>query len=395
MEEQRRRVADFISAKKELFLAASDWIAANPELGCEEYRASRLWVDLLREQGFRLVFPYGGYETAFCAEAGGSEGPLVVFLAEYDALPDVGHGCGHNWSGALSVLAGSALASLFPALPGRVRVVGTPAEETVGAKIDMAHAGLFDDVDLAVMIHAESARTKVVCKCLAMEGVAFRFQGRSAHAAAAPWEGRNALNGLHLFFHALDMLRQHLRPEVRMHGIVTSGGAAPNVVPESAEGRFYFRAPRRAEVEALVRQVRKCACGAALATGTTVTWWTYEKPMDDMVRNPTAERLMAELLEERGYPCSASEEASGSSDVGNVSYRCPTLHPEMATVREPLVIHTREFARAMTSPAAHASLLAGAEALALCGYRILTDRALREQVRADFLRFRDKESEDR
>jgi len=395
MEERMQGLIDFIRTRHAPFLAASDWIAAHPELGHQEHEASRLWEGILREHGFTVTSSYGGYATAFCAEAGSAPSPRVVFLAEYDALPEIGHGCGHNWSGAASALAGAALASLFPELPGSVRVVGTPAEETDGAKIGMAEAGLFDGVDLAMMIHAESGRTQVVCKCLAMEGVEFRFQGKPAHAAASPWEGKNALNGVQLFFHALDMLRQHVRPEIRMHGIVVSGGAAPNIVPEVAEARFYFRAPRRKELDALLEQVWNCARGAALATGTTVTWRTYEKAMDDMVRNPAAERLMTEIIEGLGYPCSLPEEASGSSDVGNVSYRCPTLHPEMATVPEQLIIHSREFARAMTSPAAHASLLDAAQALATCGYRVLTDATLRERIRADFRTYRDKESEGR
>ena len=204
--------------------------------------------------------------------------------------------------------------------------MGTPAEETNGAKVEMAEKGVFDGCDFAIMIHSHCGKTIVKYRSLAMDAIEFTFKGKTSHAAAAPWEGINALNGLQLFFHAIDMLRQHVKPDVRMHGIYYEGGTAPNIVPERAKGRFYFRAPKRAYLDQIIEKVCDCARGAALATGTEVTWRNFEASFKDMLPNQAAEELL-EVCSQNSAFRHGNRGIHGSSDVGDVSYKCPRYSP--------------------------------------------------------------------
>ena len=383
MEDRRDILRRALGARRERALDLSDHLAAHPELSGEEHETSRLFADWLEEEGFEVQRPLGGLPTAFQARRG-SGGPVVAFLAEMDALPGVGHGCGHNLHGTASVLAALAAAEALGDLPGEIRVVGTPAEETDGAKVMQAKAGIFDDCDLALMFHASPQETYADYRSLALDGWEFVFTGKPAHAAASPWEGRNALNGLQFFVHALDMLRQHVRPEVRLGGFVLEGGQAPNIVPDRAVYRLEPRCPRRGDLDALVARVFDCARGAALATGTKVAWHEFLHGFDDMLPNDPAEALMGEELARQGFSLAPSPGPLGSTDVGNVSHRCPALQAEVSITDLPLSIHTREFAQATTAPQGHDALVRGAEALAAAALRILADPALRAAVREDF-----------
>ncbi len=365
--------------------ALSDDLAAHPELSGEEFESSRKIVALLRKGGFDVEYPYLGLPTAFRAVRGKPDGASrVALLVEYDALPEIGHACGHNLHGSMSVLAGLALAPLMERIDGELVLFGTPAEETNGAKVLMADRGAFDGFDLALMIHCHGGATFVPYRSLAMDAVEFVFRGKAAHAAGMPWEGKNALNGVQLLFHAVDMLRQHVRPEVRMHGIVSKGGAAPNIVPETAEARFYFRAPKRAYLDQVLDQVHDCARGAALATGTEVEWRNFEFSFDDVLPNGAAEAMMEEIFSDLAVPLSPSPGALGSSDVGNVSYRCPAIQPEMDFTGRHVAAHTREFAAAVTGPRAHEALVTGARALARAALRVFFDGDLRRRMKEDF-----------
>lgn len=362
--------------------ALSDWMAANPELSGEEFESSRRIVGILSEAGFAVEFPYGDLPTAFRAMAGPGTGPQVAILVEYDALPEMGHACGHCVSGAMSVLAALALADLVGEAGGTLSVVGTPAEEVDGAKCSMADKGLFDGYDLAIMIHADAATSSPAFRSLAMDGYRFTFRGRPAHAAAAPWEGVNALNGVQLLFHALDMLRQHIRPEARIHGVIDAGGAAPNIVPEVARCRFEFRAPTRDYLNGLRERCLDCARGAALATGTEVSWETFEASFDEIVPNPAGERMIEEIFRELGIPFVPPSLPSGSTDMGNTSRRCPALHPLLAITPRKVALHTRDFAAAVTESEAHQALVAGARAIGRAVLRTFTDGELRRAMRA-------------
>ena len=383
-EEGIARIDRFLAAHLNGAAELADRIHAHPELGEQEFETSRLLAERLREGGFQVEAPTCGLPTAFQGVARHGSGPVVALLTEMDALPEIGHACGHNLHGVMSVLAGLALKECLPDLEGQIRVVGTPAEETNGAKVSMAAAGIFDDCDLALMIHCNAGESFVDYRSLAMDSVEFTFTGKPAHAAGSPWEGLNALNGVQLLFHGVDMLRQHVRPETRMHGIISAGGVAPNIVPETAQARFYFRAPWRPYLNQLMEKVYDCARGAALATGTQVTWRNNEASFDDMLPNPTAENLIGGILVDLGVSLVPGPGPMGSTDVGNVSYRCPALQPELAITPERMSLHTREFEAALLLPEAHRMLGVGAQALARTCLKVFLDPELRASLRRDF-----------
>ncbi len=363
----------------------SDSFAAEPEVSGEEFKTSRAIVDVLEKSGFDVEYPFMGIPTAFIAKKGKpGSGGKVALLVEYDALPDIGHACGHNLHGSMSVLAGLGLLPLMKDIPGELLVVGTPAEETNGAKVEMAEKGVFDGCDFAIMIHSHCGKTIVKYRSLAMDAIEFTFKGKTSHAAAAPWEGINALNGLQLFFHAIDMMRQHVKPDVRMHGIYYEGGTAPNIVPERAKGRFYFRAPKRAYLDQIIEKVCDCARGAALATGTEVTWRNFEASFKDVLPNQAAEELLEGLFAEFGIPVTEIEGFMGSSDVGDVSYKCPAVQPEMDICGRNVEAHTREFAEATTTEIAHEALRSGAKIIARSALEVLLDEKLRERMWEDY-----------
>lgn len=364
-------------------IVLSDDIGRNPETGDKEFESSKKHVALLREAGYEVEYPFAGIPTAFIAKKG-TGCPKVALLVEYDALPGIGHACGHNVSGGMSTLAGLALAAASDELSGQVQVIGTPAEETNGAKVRMSQEGVFDGLDLALMLHSSGGVSFVHYDCLAMDAIEFTYKGKTSHAAASPWAGRNALNGVQLLFHAIDMLRQHVIPDVRMHGIIPVGGEAPNIVPELATARFYFRAPKRSIVDEVVGKALNCARGAAMATGTEVSWEKFETSFDDMLPNGPGEEAMATIMEELGVKLSPSPGSPGSSDIGNVSYRCPALQPMFAITPRPLTLHTREFSEATFLEESHKALVVGAKALAAMTHLVLTDESLRMAIQKAF-----------
>ncbi len=248
----------------------------HPETAWKEERASKLMVDALRRHGFDVEFPVGGVATAFRAtKRGKGTGPTIAILAEYDALPNIGHGCAHNFIASSALGAAIALGPLMDQLDGALQIIGTPAEEAGGGKIALIDAGIFKGVDAALMVHHAGDRTGAATQypagtCLAISHLLFEFHGAAAHAAGDPWNGANALNGVIKLFTGIDALRQHIKPDARIHGIITHGGDAPNVVPHYAAAEFYVRGADLAYVKTLEDKLRKIAEGAALMTETTV-----------------------------------------------------------------------------------------------------------------------------
>ena len=362
----------------------NDFMAANPELGDGEFEASRKMADILTDLGFEVEYPFLGLPTSFRGIMGSGNGPVVALMVEYDALPEIGHACGHCLHGSMSILAAAGLAEIMKDIEGTLTVIGTPAEETNGAKVPMAEQGVFDGVDLALMIHCNDDKSFVRYRSLAMDAIQFEFTGKPAHAAGAPWDGINALNGVQLLFHGIDMLRQHIRPEARMHGIVSQGGLAPNIVPEKAVASFYFRAPRRKYLNEILEKAYNCARGAALATGTEVKWNKFEVSFDNMVPNDAAESMMEDVYRELDIPIGESPGCMGSSDVGNVSQRCPAIQPMLSITDHPVAAHTHEFASAVSTPRAYESLEKGARALARASVKTFIDTDLRNRMQKAF-----------
>lgn len=376
---QERMLGAVDAAADELISISRD-IHARPELAFEERYASERLTAAMADHGMIVTRGAYGLDTAFEAEFGSGDGPCVALLAEYDALPGIGHACGHNLIATAALGAAFALQALGNDLPGRVRLLGTPAEEKGGGKELMARAGAFDGVDAALMIHP-SGINLVTMPCLCYAEVRVVYRGRSAHASAMPHKGINALDGLLLAYQAISNLRQHIRGTERIHGIVTDGGQAPNIVPDRAAGEFYVRAATAAQLEALKPRVQACFEAGAKGAGCEVEInWGDVDYLDLNTNWPLAERFQhhAEGLGREFYPIEKlGVGGAGSTDMGNVSQRVPSIHPMLAAAPRNVVIHHPDFARYAGSELGDAAALDGARSLALTAFDFLADADLR------------------
>ncbi|HVJ48344.1 M20 family metallopeptidase [Desulfitobacterium sp.] len=359
-------------------------IGEHPELGYQEYFAVDVLTQFLIRHDFKVERPVAGLETAFIARFQGKKpGPRIAFLAEYDALPGVGHGCGHNLIGAASAGAGIVL-SKSEELMGEIWVIGTPAEETSGAKVTLVEKGIFDTVDAAMMFHPGSQNVSEITT-LALDALEFTFLGRSAHAAAAVQYGVNALDAMINFFNRINTLKKQISADARINGIITEGGTAPNIIPEKAVARFYLRARSRMTLDELREKVIRCAKEAASMVSAQVTWRKFEFSYDDMLTNRTMAESFAQNLRELGIKKIASPQiAMGSVDMGNVSRVVPAIHPYLALGKGMDVPHTRDFAEAVVSPSGEHLLLLAIESLALTGWDVLNDPKLLQKIKREF-----------
>jgi amidohydrolase len=379
------RAADGIAGELE---DLSRKIHDTPELGYQEVKAGGWLSGFLEGKGFHVERGVGGVPTAFRATlAGAGEGPTVAIMCEYDALPTIGHACGHNIIATAGAGAGAALAAVRSRLPaGRVQVIGTPAEEGGGGKVKLLRSGVFETVDCAMMIHGFD-RTLLHQDLLGIVRADFEYAGKAAHAAADPWEGVNALDACIQTFNAVSMLRQQVRPDCRIHGIIANGGAAANIIPEYAKATFYVRAPRIDTMWELYRRVVACAEGAARATGAKLTVAQNEMVYEPLKRNQTlldlfaANMRVAGLVEGEPIP-----DRLGSSDVGNVSQVLPTIQPMVAIAPTGMAIHSRDFVDAAVKPLAHAGMLAAAKTMAMTTYDLLADPGRVRAAKEEFAR---------
>lgn len=305
----------------------SQYIYDHPELGFEEFKSSAAHIALLKEHGFAVEENYLDFPTAFRAVYdSGKPGLTVAYLPEYDALPGIGHGCGHNLLGTVETGAGIVLSKVIDEIGGRVVVLGTPAEETAGVKVDMAAADTFDDVDFAISTHpSDDNYTSQTSQALIP--IEVTFHGKTAHAASAPEKGINALDALLLTFTNLNALRQQLPSTVRVHGIVKEGGKAANVIPDLTVGEFYVRAMTMPEVLDVKRRFIACIDGAATATGCTYELREYEKSYFNLITNRTLSSLFDDNMERLGRKVNKETRSTGSLDMGNVSQVVPTINP--------------------------------------------------------------------
>ncbi|NPV27033.1 MAG: M20 family metallopeptidase [Firmicutes bacterium] len=347
------------------FIEISQAIHAHPELGHREFFACNLLCQCLVRYGFKIRRNLAGLPTAFAAElTGRGPGPTIALLAEYDALPDLGHGCGHNLIATASVGAAAALSKVMPELNGKLVVLGTPAEETNGGKVTLVQAGEFASIDAALMFHPGDSNT-VEITSLAMDALEFVYHGRASHAAACPYEGINALDGVIHLFNGVNALRQYVREEVRIHGIITEGGVAPNIIPERAAARFYVRAANRQYLNEVVEKMKERAQGAAIMSGTKLTCHNFELSYDNMITNQTLAQLFKQNLRALGVKdITGPREGKGSLDMGNVSHVVPAIHPYLSMNVPGLVPHSREFAEAAGGPPGEQVLFLAIPALA-------------------------------
>ncbi|MFR7988957.1 MAG: M20 family metallopeptidase [Anaerovoracaceae bacterium] len=323
------------------------YIHENPELGLEERKACQVQTQLLEKYGFSVETGLFGFETSYRAVYKGKKpGPKIAMLAEYDALPELGHGCGHNLIAMVGVGSGLAMRQIADQYGGEIYVFGTPAEETWGSKVGMAKAGAFDDMDVVMMAHPMDRETNCM-NTMALKSLKFKFFGRTAHAAAAPHEGVNALDAVINFFNMVNALRQQTKEDARIHGIITDGGKAPNVIPDYTEAFVLTRANKMAYLQELTDKVIACAEGAALGTGCRMEWEKADEDFMDTDSNLTLAELYAEQMEKLGVAIehTGSEILPGSSDIGDISYVCPAIQSTFDICEgEQVGAHTREFA---------------------------------------------------
>jgi amidohydrolase len=359
----------------------------HPELAYQETQACAWLCEFLGRQGFKVEPGAGGVDTAFRATIETGEGPTVAILCEYDALPGIGHACGHNVIATSGAGAGAALAAVRTQLPkGRIHVIGTPAEEGGGGKIKLINAGLFKDVDAAMMIHGFD-RTLLHQDLLGIARATFEFTGKASHASADPWEGINALDACVQTYNAVAMLRQQVRPDCRIHGIITSGGAAANIIPEYASATFYVRAPRIDTMWDLYRRVVACAEGAAKAAGVSLKVTQHDSVYEPLKSSRVLLDLFAANMTTVGLAEGAAiPDRKGSSDVGNVSQVVPAIQPMIGIAPEGMAIHTREFAEAAVKPLARRGMVAAAKVMALTTYDLLADPARVKAAKEEFSR---------
>lgn len=383
------RIINEIDKNKDDYINISHKIHGYAEIGNEEINSSKLLINVLEKEGFTVEKDLAGHSTSFIArkKSNKKSGPTIGYLAEYDALPKLGHACGHNIIGTASVAAAIGLSKLVDEIGGTILVFGTPAEEggeNGSAKASFVKQNLLDNVDACLMVHPGN-KTSVTPNSLANNPIQFEFIGKSAHAASSPEEGINALDGVIQLFNGINALRQHVKDDVRIHGIITDGGNAPNIVPDYAKAKFFIRAATRKSCDLVTEKVKNIAKGAALITGTEVKIKFFQNEIDDFLVNRKFDNIFAENLKLLGIDTEKTLSGGiGSTDAGNVSQVIPTIQPIIKIGGDDLVAHTAEFCEAAKSKQGDEALVVSAKALALTGLTLLTDESKVEEIREEF-----------
>ena len=386
VQELKQRVLTEVDGRRDELIRIADTIHAKPEIAFEEFESAALLSGTLEKAGFTVERGVAGLETAFVATwHGRDDGPTVAFLAEYDALPGLGHACGHNLTGTIALGAGLVMKTLMPELAGTIQVIGTPAEEGGGGKVIMVEAGLFDTVDAAMMVHPSNKNmTRRGSKTSHRLGI--KFYGKPSHSSGSPDKGINALDAVIQTFNGINAIRQHLLDEARIHGIITHGGTVANVVPDYAAAELGVRAAALPYALEVLEKVRNCARAGALATGARLEFDEPTQYYDSMLPNPKLADLvdanMAAVGVEVRLPL--ANERMGSSDMGNVSQAVPALHPYIAICPEEVMGHTVEFREASCSPAGHEGMILATKVMAMTAVDLLAVPANMAEVKRAF-----------
>jgi len=386
MSNLKEQACAYVDTIADQLLSVSRDIYEHPELKFEEFRASKLLAEKLQDAGFATKLGVAGLETAIHADHPSvSDGPTVAIISEYDALPGIGHACGHNLIAAAGLGAALAVGAVKGDLPGKLVFLGTPGEEGGGGKVVMVNAGLFADVDAAMMFHP-SSRTVVDRKSLAITEVMIEFTGKAAHAAGSPEKGINALDAVIQTFNGINAMRQHIKDGARIHGIITDGGAKPNIVPEHAAANFYVRALENDYRDELLEKLRACAQGAALATGATLDFKIVGHSYKAMKPNRAIGDAFVKNLAGLGEPLNPPplDAGMGSTDMGDVSQVVPSIHAYIEICDENVAGHSREFAQASISKRGLDVMLIAAKALAMTTIDIFTNPELAKRMWEEF-----------
>ncbi|PZP90857.1 MAG: amidohydrolase [Staphylococcus capitis] len=379
----KQGILDYIENNKYDYVEISHRIHERPELGNEEIFASRTLIDKLKENDFDIETDIAGHATGFIATYdSGQEGPVIGYLAEYDALPGLGHACGHNIIGTASVLAGSALKQVIDRIGGKVVVLGCPAEEggeNGSAKASYVKAGIIDDIDIALMIHPGNA-TYPTIDTLAVDVLDIKFYGKSAHASENADEALNALDAMISYFNGVAQLRQHIKKSQRVHGVILDGGKAANIIPDFTHARFYTRATTRKELDILTEKVNQIARGAAIQTGCDYEFGPIQNGVNEFIKTPKLDKLFEKYALEVGEDVSHDDFGFGSTDTGNVSHIVPTIHPHVKIGSRNLVGHTHRFREAAASVHGDQALIHGAKIIALMGLELIENKGLFDEI---------------
>lgn len=362
-------------------------IHSMPEVGFQEFASSATLVEFLRRHGLKVVQPIADTATAFrAAFAGHSGGPTIAILAEYDALPGIGHACGHNLIGTAAAGAAVGVSGVMPELSGEVVVLGCPAEEAcvegAGGKVRLIEAGCFREVDAAMIFHPMPL-TAVGGETSSLVAVELEFTGKPAHAAGNPWDGINALDGVLLTFNGINALRQHVKDGIRIHGIVTHGGDAPNIIPEFAAARFFIRSQSTESLKETLARVVNCAKGAALAVGAELAVKTANNLYESVRTNLTLAEILSRNLEKLGLRIEGKKKGKGSTDFGNVSRIVPSCDLSIR-LGDGIVPHSREFLDAADSEMGYEVMMLGAKVLAMSTVDLLNCPELLKKAKAEF-----------
>jgi len=369
-----------IQQLKPELLAISHDIYHKPELGNREYFARRRLAGYLNEKGWDVQKSVGGLSTSFTAVSGSPSRPAVAFLAEYDALPEIGHGCGHNLICAAGIGAAVALSRALSGVPGQVRVVGTPAEETTGGKVTLLQKGFFDDLDAVMMFHPGISNT-IHFSSLALEALELTFYGESGHSALMSGAKGDTLEALLQFFNRVNRWKTVLPTTGQVQGVITEGGKVPNIRPGKTVARFYLRAPDEKDLDELAKQFRDEAQRIAAQTGTQAVIVPFETRYLPFRSNETLAGAFLQSLKKLNVTASGNlYQGTGSMDIGNVSYHVPSIHPYLTVEGGPSMLHTAEFAAAAGGDWGDRLLLLAARALALTGLQVMTQEQLRHRI---------------
>jgi amidohydrolase len=387
----RQAALDAIDMHSPLLRKVSQFIHDHPEIALQEVQSSAAAADVLEELGFEVERGIAGLPTAFRATTGSDGGPHIAFLAEYDALPGLGHGCGHNLIALSALAAGVGAKAGLDGNPARITVFGTPAEEAVGGKVIMKNAGVFDGVDAALGAHPGDSEAWCPTvegsgEALACQAVTIAFRGQAAHAAADPYNGINALDGIILTFTGINALRQHVKTDARFHGIIIKGGEAANVIPDYAEALFYVRSATQTYMYELVEKVRRIAEGAVLMTGATLEFSFPEDASWDMITNYTLARALKANIDAVGMelPEAKAEEANGSTDWGNVSYVVPSVETSFPIIDRVCTWHSQDVVDAAESELGYANTFLVGKAMALTALDLIADPEKLAAIKREF-----------
>ena len=376
----KQQILQYIDRERKILTSLGDFIFDNPEIGLEEFQSSKKIIDILEKNGFKIEMGIGGFETAFRATyENGIDGASIGLLCEYDALEGMGHACAHHLQGPSVLGAALSLKENLKVENYKIVVYGTPAEETIGAKVKMLENGCFNDIDVALMMHGAPDTTTDI-KSLALSNFTVKFHGVRSHAALAPEKGRSALDGLLILFQGIEFLREHVREEVKMHYTITTAGGPANVVPKYAEAKFSLRSYDRAYLNHVIERFKKVVQGASLMTETEFEV-IETKSLNNKIPVLKLNQILMDNAKIMKAPrISPPREKTGSTDFGNVMYHVPGSCIRVAFVPQGTSSHSDEFLAAGKTEEAHAAILLGAKILAGSAYDIITNKEYFEEI---------------